>query len=183
MEKLANEKDHIYKEQNYETQLHKVNAEKTLENRVDLEKLQEIRLCLRRRYASRQNIRKIFKDWDKQNTGEISVYDAYKMINKLSIPINIDETRALISSSNQRKTENLNIKEFMHLIYNDNDELNLKLKHLNSKKNIKKIFHLTSNNPNNLKARMTDSKQKGKNWNFSKTICPRKSRNHPKETV
>lgn len=110
--------------------MHKVKAEKTLENRVDIGKIKEIRLCLRRRYASRQNIRKIFKEWDKQNTGEISIYDAYKMINKLSIPINIDETRALISSSNQRKTENLNIEEFMHLIYNDNDELNLKLKHL-----------------------------------------------------
>jgi Ca2+-binding EF-hand superfamily protein len=131
---LANEKDHINKDY-YETQLHKLNAEKTLENRVNIEKLQEIRLCLRRRYASRNNIRKIFKDWDKENKGEISVYDAYKMINDLSIPINIDETRALISSSNKRKSENLNVEEFMHLIFNDNDELNLRLKHINSKLN------------------------------------------------
>jgi hypothetical protein len=108
-----------------------------LENKVNLEKLQEIRLCLRRRYASRTKIRKIFKQWDKDNTGEISVYEAYKMINKLSIPINIDETRALISSSNQRKTENLNVEEFMHLIYNDNDELKLRLKHISSKINNK----------------------------------------------
>ena len=57
------------------------------------------------------------------------------MINNLSIPINIDETRALISSSNKRKTENLNVEEFMHLVYNDNDELKIRLKHLNSKKN------------------------------------------------
>jgi len=132
---LANEKDYINKDNYYETQLQKINAEKTLENRVNLAKLQEIRLCLRRRYASRQNIRKIFKEWDKQNTGEISIYDAYKMINNLSIPINIDETRALISSSNKRKTENLNVEEFMHLVYNDNDELKIRLKHLNSKKN------------------------------------------------
>lgn len=131
---MANEKDHINKDY-YETQLHKLNAEKTLENRVNIEKLQEIRLCLRRRYASRNNIRKIFKDWDKENKGEISVYDAYKMINDLSIPINIDETRALISSSNKRKSENLNVEEFMHLIFNDNDELNLRLKHINSKLN------------------------------------------------
>jgi len=49
------------------------------------------------------------------------------MINKLSIPINIDETRALISSSNKRGTETLDLQEFLHLIFNDNDELNLKV--------------------------------------------------------
>lgn len=54
------------------------------------------------------------------------------MINKLSIPINIDETRALISSSNKRNTENLNMEEFMHLIHNDNNEINLKLKDFDS---------------------------------------------------
>lgn len=139
IEKLANEKEQIIKEGIYETQLHRLNAEKTLEHRVNLEKLREIRLCLRRRYSSRNNIRKIFKDWDKENKGEISVYDAYKMINDLSIPINIDETRALISTSNQRKSENLNVEEFMHLIFNENEELNLQLKHLNSKFN-KKIL-------------------------------------------
>jgi hypothetical protein len=55
------------------------------------------------------------------------------MINDLSIPINIDETRALISSSNKRKSENLNVEEFMHLIFNENDEFNLRVKHINSK--------------------------------------------------
>lgn len=65
--------------------------------------------------------------------GEISIVDAHNMINKLSIPINIDETRSLISSSNKRGTETLNLQEFMHLIFNDNDELNLKIKNISSK--------------------------------------------------
>ena len=35
----------------------------------------------------------------------------------------INETRALIASSNQRGTENLNLKEFFHLIFGDNDAI------------------------------------------------------------
>lgn len=90
-------------------------------------------MALRRRYAPRSDIRKIFKEWDKANLGEISIIDVHSMINKLSIPINIDETRALISSSNNRGSEALNMIEFMHLVFNDNDELNLKIKNLSSK--------------------------------------------------
>ncbi len=100
---------------------------------MDLNKIKEIRLALRRRYVPRSNIRRIFKEWDKTNHGEISINDAYKMINKLSIPINIDETRALISSSNKRGTETLDLQEFLHLIFNDNDELNLKVSEISSK--------------------------------------------------
>ena len=55
------------------------------------------------------------------------------MINKLSIPINIDETRALVSSSTKGKSENLNMEEFMNLIHNDNEESNFRLKETNSK--------------------------------------------------
>ena len=133
IEKLAHEKDFLNKDGDYDTKINRINAENTLENKVNLEKIQEVRHCLRRRYASRNNIRKIFKEWDKQNTGQINIYDAYKMINKLSIPINIDETRALVSSSNTRKTENLNMEEFMHLIYNENDALTLKLHEISKK--------------------------------------------------
>lgn len=90
-------------------------------------------MALRRRYVPRTNYRKIFKEWDKANLGEITIFDAHNMINRLSIPINLDETRALISSSNQRGNETLDMQEFMHLIFNDNDELNLKVKTITSK--------------------------------------------------
>lgn len=128
-----------------------------------MNKLKEIRLALRRRYAPRTNYRKIFKEWDTGNLGEISVYDAHNMINKLSIPINIDETRALVSSSNTRGTESLDMQEFMHLIFNDNEELNLKVKNISSnlKKQNKKIYFFMKNLI--FQIRMTDSKQKEKN--------------------
>ena len=55
------------------------------------------------------------------------------MINRLNIPINYNETRALIASSNTRGTETLNLEEFMHLIFSDNEALKVDLKKLEFK--------------------------------------------------
>ena len=124
---IIEDKTNKNKEAYQETQLVKLNVENTLENKVDISKLKEIRLALRRRYANRSNFRKIFKEWDRSTKGEISVYDAHLMINQLSIPINFNEMRTLIASSNNRSTESLNLEEFMHLIFNDNPALNVDL--------------------------------------------------------
>ena len=102
-------------------------SEKTLDNKVDLRKIQNIRLLLRKRYSSRDDIRKIFKEWDLNSAGEISLYSVHEMINRLSIPINFNETRALIASSNHRGTESLNLEEFIHLIFSDNEVLKVDL--------------------------------------------------------
>lgn len=131
-ELIINDKKEKNKTSYHETQLQNIDAAETLNNQVDIKKINEIRLALRRRYVPRRNYRRIFKEWDKENMGEISIKDACNMINKLSIPINFDETRALVSSSNKRGTETLNLQEFMHLIFNDNDELNLKIKNISS---------------------------------------------------
>ena len=132
-EKIDRDKREKNKEAYQETQLVNIEAEETLEGKVDIKKLYEIRLALRRRYANRTNFRKIFKEWDHSISGEISVYDAHEMINAFSIPINYNETRALIASSNKRETETLNLEEFMHLIFNDNNELKVNLKSLKFK--------------------------------------------------
>ena len=115
------------KEATQETQLVKIEAKETLDNKIDLKKIQEIRLALRRRYANRTDFRKIFKEWDLNAVGEITLYSAHDMINRLSIPINYNETRALIASSNTRGTESLNLEEFMHLIFSDNEALKVDL--------------------------------------------------------
>ena len=127
MQKIEKEKALKNKEATHETQLVKINAKETLDNKIDLKKVQEIRLALRRRYANRTDFRKIFKEWDLTAIGEITVYSAHDMINRLSIPINYNETRALIASSNKRGTETLNLEEFMHLIFSDNDALKVDL--------------------------------------------------------
>ena len=131
--KIEKEKDLKNKEATQETQLVKINAKQTLDNKIDLKKVQEIRLALRRRYANRTDIRKIFKEWDLNAVGEITLYSAHDMINRLNIPINYNETRALIASSNTRGTESLNLEEFMHLIFSDNEALKVDLNKLEFK--------------------------------------------------
>ena len=133
MQKIEKEKALKNKEATHETQLVKINAKETLDNKIDLKKVQEIRLALRRRYANRTDFRKIFKEWDLNAIGEITVYSAHDMINRLNIPINYNETRALIASSNKRGTETLNLEEFMHLIFSDNEALKVDLDKLEFK--------------------------------------------------
>ena len=110
-----------------ETQLVKINVKDTKGEGVDISKINEIRLAIRRRYGNRSNFRKIFKEWAQTSNNEITIYDAHSMINKLSIPINLNETKALIASSNNRGTLTLNLEEFMHLIFEDNIALNADL--------------------------------------------------------
>lgn len=43
--------------------MEKYNVE-TLENKINLEKVREIRRILRRRYATRKNLQSIFNAWD-----------------------------------------------------------------------------------------------------------------------
>ena len=133
MMKIEKEKALKNKEATHETQLVKINVKETLDNKIDLKKVQEVRLALRRRYANRTDFRKIFKEWDLNAIGEITVYSAHDMINRLNIPINYNETRALIASSNKRGTETLNLEEFMHLIFSDNEQLKVDLNKLEFK--------------------------------------------------
>ena len=144
------------KEAIQETQLVKIEAKETLEGKVDLKKIQEIRLALRRRYANRTNFRKIFQDWQRSAQGEITVYDAHHMINDLNIPINYNETRALISSANKRGKFSLNLEEFMSLIFSDNPLLKIDLSNIEYNKeeffdedeivqNLKKTMEINKN--------------------------------------
>jgi Ca2+-binding EF-hand superfamily protein len=45
----------------------------TLEGKVDLDKVREIRRLIRRRYGNRKRVQKIFQQWDKEKKGNISV--------------------------------------------------------------------------------------------------------------
>jgi len=121
------------KEAFQETQLVRTHADVTLEDKIDINKVKDIRLTLRRRYAHRGNFRKIFKDWDIFGRGEINLYDVHTMINQMGIPINYNESLALIASSNERQTQSLNLKEFMHLIFNDNSAIDIDLKKIEFK--------------------------------------------------
>jgi Ca2+-binding EF-hand superfamily protein len=122
---LEREKRELNKGADQETQLVTIKTSNTVENKVNIDKIRDIRMALRRRYSSRTNFGKIFKDWDISNNGEITLYDAHKMINSFGIPINYNETRALMSSSSTRNADSLDMHEFMHLIFSENQALNL----------------------------------------------------------
>ena len=115
-----------------ETQLVIVDAfnQETLKDKVDLQKVRDIRRALRRRYANRKNMKKIFSSWDEENKGKVSVQNVYNMVNRMGININIDEARVLVASVDDSKTGNLGLDAFLELVYNTDDALNVNLETL-----------------------------------------------------
>jgi hypothetical protein len=123
IENLAKEKMKINKDVVQETQLTKMNINKTDNDLLNMNKIKEIRQLIRRRYGNRKNVNKIFQQWARTFPNKITVYDAYKMINSLNIPINYNETRAFIASGSNFGNEFLNLEEFSNLIFNKNEDL------------------------------------------------------------
>ena len=130
IEKLSKDKKNINKNVIQETQLVKINSFMDKgDSKINMKKIEEIRITLRRRYANRKKIYKIFQQWAKTFPNKITAYDAYKMINALSIPINYNETKAFIASGSYTGNEYLTFEEFSNLIYeptkmNLNDDKN-----------------------------------------------------------
>ena len=118
IKKLAKEKKSLNKNVIYETQLVKINSfiDKG-DSMINLKKIEEVRKTLRRKYGNRKKINKIFQLWAKTFPNKITVYDAYKMINALSIPINYNETKAFIASGSKFGNDYLTMEEFSDLIH------------------------------------------------------------------
>lgn len=71
----------------------------TLQGKIDLAKVKDIRRALRRRYATRTNFQKIFTQWDADSKGQIDVQDIHKMMNKMGLKVNLDEAQVLLISA------------------------------------------------------------------------------------
>lgn len=97
---------------------------------VDIEKVREIRRAIRRRYANRRNFQKIFSQWDEEGKGAISVRNVYAMIKKFGLNLNHDEAKVLVASADKDFSGDLALDEFMDLIFNDADALNVSMKSL-----------------------------------------------------
>lgn len=74
-------------------------AANTLEDKVDLKHVKDIRRALRRKYASRSNLHKIFNQWDAAKKGSISAEDVYMGLNKMGITTSLEQAMALHSSA------------------------------------------------------------------------------------
>ena len=117
IEKLIKDKKRGNDSAKIETQLVKINSYKDKENNVNLKKIEDIRNLLKRKYGNRKNLNKIFRAWANNKNNKITINDAYKIINSLSIPINYDEAKMFITSASHLGNEYLNLEEFSNLIY------------------------------------------------------------------
>ena len=145
IDKLYKEKKNLNKNATQETQLVKINSFIDQgDSIINLKKIEEVRIALRRRYANRKKINKIFQQWAKTFPNKITAYDAYKMINALSIPINYNETKAFIASGSNTGSEYLTIEEFYNLIHEPTkmnfDEKNYLYEEKEAKKMSEKII-------------------------------------------
>lgn len=110
-----------------ETQLVKVKNKETLEGKVDIQKVKEIRRAIRRRYGNRTNFHKIFNSWDRHHKGYIDLSDLHYMVNKLGIKINAPETKVLLASHDLSGNKKLMMDEFLNLIFSPDDNMNVDL--------------------------------------------------------
>lgn len=113
-----------------ETQLVRLDHRKTLEGKVDLKKVRDIRRAIRRRYATRKNASKLFHAWDLKQQKKIDTEDVVNMVNKLGIKINKDEAYVLLKSADINGDNALDIEEFISLIHSTNEGLDVDLKDL-----------------------------------------------------
>lgn len=82
---------------------------------------------IRRRYANRKKIQKIFSHWDQDKKGYINLADVVKMTSNLGLKVNFDEARVLIASADQNRNNQLNLDEFMDMIYNTEERFQVDL--------------------------------------------------------
>ena len=165
VEKLSKDKKRINKNVIQETQLVRMNIPHTMDNIINIKKIQEIRQALRRRYGNRRNINKIFQQWARTFPNKITVYDAYRMINSLCIPINYNETKAFIASGSDFGNEYLNLEEFSNLNFNENEKFNSGPYKISSEKVL-----FEEKDENNLKNKITANNKDIKDENNLKIL-------------
>ena len=103
----------------------------SLADTVDEKHLRDIRRVLRRKYASRSNLHRIFSQWDKGDKGGISFQDLFHGLNKVGIAVSLDEAAALHAAATQTDTDpNLSLQEFSDLLFSGDETLNVNLKEL-----------------------------------------------------
>lgn len=101
----------------------------SLEGKVDLTHVRDIRRALRMRYASRTNIEKLFRQYDSEDKGFVSATDIAAMSAYLGIKITGDQAQVLVQSAKENKESDrgLTLEEFQNLIFDSEDKLQVNL--------------------------------------------------------
>lgn len=101
-----------------------VEKEVTLENLVDPIAVKDIRNALRRKYASRSNLDRIFKQWDKNGSGALSAEEICHGLYKIGVRCSLEEAMALKSSVG---TGELNQNQFNDLVFSKDESMSMPL--------------------------------------------------------
>lgn len=89
----------------------------------------DIRRALRRKYASRTNLHRIFSQWDKDAKGGISVNDLFNGLNKIGITTTLDQAAAIHGAATQTDSDpNLSLQEFSDLLFSADENFTVNLK-------------------------------------------------------
>ena len=134
LEKLYKDKKRLNLNAFHETQLVQLDTSLTLNNLINIKKIEEINQVLRRRYRNIKSINKTFHQWAQTIPNKITINDAYKMINSLSIPINFNEAKIFIFLASKTGKDFINLEEFSDLIFSENTKVNSSQNILSNKK-------------------------------------------------
>jgi len=100
-----------------------------LAGKVDLIRINDIRRTLRIRYAARNDVQKLFGEYDLNNKGYIDAGDVYAKSDHLGIKISLNEAQVLVQCA--KKTEGsekgLNVEEFGRLMFDCDETLKVDL--------------------------------------------------------
>ena len=113
----------------------KMTVETSLEG-IDLEKVKEARRAIRRKYANSKNFHKIFNLWDRESKGYISLKNIYQMMHDMGLNINQTECKVLLASADESGNGKMELNEFLDLIFNDFNVLNMKIEDIPNYGNI-----------------------------------------------
>ena len=91
---------------------------------VDPIAVKDIRNALRRKYASRSNVDRIFEQWDKNGSGAVSAEEICHGLYKLGIRCSLEEAMALKSSAGDG---DLNINQFKDLVFSKDESMKMEL--------------------------------------------------------
>lgn len=82
--------------------------------------IKDIRRALRRKYASRSNLDRIFKQWDQNHSGQVSAEELCAGLNKIGIRASLEESMALAASATSTNG-NLDLQQFGDLLFSKNE--------------------------------------------------------------
>jgi len=94
---------------------------RTLKANVDIEKIQEAKRAIRKKYLNKKDLNKIYQTWNENTQGEISVDNIYHLTQKLGLNLNYDEARVLVATANKNNSDTLGHTGFLNLLQGKND--------------------------------------------------------------